>query len=222
MRDRLPHDIGEPGLADRIPHQPEMAVGSAALVSAGVDDEPQGEMGEDLLDLPRAAGASAPRPARRPRKPRRALRPSRACRGVRRSRRAGPSAAAGGRGRRRPRDARRTPRRLARGFGFASALRGKVVGRAGAERARSRLRAGRPAQSGFRGRQIVAPMSISAWAKSPARRGGASARAAAAIALRCSAIGASSAVRRARMRAMLPSTGAAWRSKAIAAIAAAV
>jgi hypothetical protein len=65
-------------------------------------------------------------------------------------------------------------------------------------------------------------MSISACEKSPALRLGASARAAVAISALARDGGSSSARNRARIRAILPSTGAAFCPKAIAAIAAAV
>ncbi len=77
-------------------------------------------------------------------------------------------------------------------------------------------------QAGFFGVQMVAPRSISACAKSPARRGGSSD--AASALMRGFAAGNSSSTANSRVttRSTLPSTGTAGASKAIAAIAAAV
>ncbi len=81
---------------------------------------------------------------------------------------------------------------------------------------------GRPPQRGRREVHTVAPRSIIAWAKSPARRSGVSIRARSSINGRAAGNGVSMASSRATTRTTLPSTGVALRAKAIAVIAAAV
>ncbi len=77
-------------------------------------------------------------------------------------------------------------------------------------------------QDGLRGVQIVAPRSIMACAKSPGRAAGTSCSTIAWICGLAAGSGVSIASNRAITRSTLPSTTAAGRSKAIAAIAAAV
>ena len=77
-------------------------------------------------------------------------------------------------------------------------------------------------QAGFFGVQIVAPRSIIACVKSPARRCGTSVSARARISAFAAGNSASIANSRAITRSMLPSIATARRSNAIAAIAAAV
>ena len=73
-----------------------------------------------------------------------------------------------------------------------------------------------------RGVQIVAPKSIIAWAKSPARVSGVSASASALISVLAVGSGVARAKSRATTRSILPSTGVARLPKAMAATAAAV
>ena len=81
---------------------------------------------------------------------------------------------------------------------------------------------GRRAQAGRFGVQIVAPRSIRPCAKSPGRSAGTSASASARIAGFAFGSGVSTRNSRETTRSTLPSTAAAGRSNAIAAIAAAV
>ena len=134
-------------------------------------------MGEDLFDRP---GQPAPTRddrggAGRPRRP--GLRRSRACQAARPSRREAHARDGGERERRRRSGRRRTPRPPGavwpsprRGAGRRSGFPVRNAAQSGAS--------GHKGQSGLRGRQIVAPISISAWAKSPALSPGASVRAA--------------------------------------------
>ncbi len=109
---------------------------------------------------------------------------------------------------------RRRPSRL-------GAFNGNVSGSPRRRAAQASIH-GQSAQAGLFGVQMVAPRSISAWAKSPARAGGISV----AVRRRISAFAAgnssSTANSRATTRSILPSTGAARASNAMAAIAAAV
>ena len=82
---------------------------------------------------------------------------------------------------RRPRAPRRTPRRAAARPSFFGALRGKRLRHRRARAPRTTSFHGHSAQAGFFGVQIVAPRSIIACAKSPARRSGVSASASARI-----------------------------------------
>ena len=104
---------------------------------------------------------------------------------------------------------------------FFGALRGNVSGSPRRRAAQCSIQ-GQSAQAGFFGVQMVAPRSISACAKSPARSAGTMH----AVRRRISALAAgnscSSAKSLATTRSTLPSTAAAGASNAMAAIAAAV
>ena len=128
-------------------------------------------------------------------------------------------ACAPARGRRRARP--RTPRRAAACPSRFGALRGKVSGVAARARRAGSIH-GQSAQAGFFGVQIVAPRSIIACAKSPARASGTSVCASAADLRLGGRQSRSIANSRATTRSTLPSTATARRSNAIAAIAAAV
>ncbi len=165
-------------------------------------------MGEDLLDLPRqAAPAGRERGAVRPGRSRPLARPGRPWEFDGRGEQA-PSAGAAERGRRRPPCARKRPRPLAAVSPSPWLSRDRSPARRSGT-PRNRPEAGTPRNPG-----CAAGRSSRRYPSAPVRnrrRGGVARapRAAAAIVLRDSAIGASRPMRRARMRAMLPSTGAA-------------
>ena len=91
-----------------------------------------------------------------------------------------------------------------------------------ARKPRNRPAAGTSGRRGACGVHRLAPRSISAWAKSPARRAGVSVAASRLISGLAAGSGVATANSRATTRSMLPSTGVARAPKAMAAIAAAV
>ncbi len=140
-----------------------------------IDRKLQRKMREDVPHHARARAAISawPAPGAAPRRARPRFRNRATTRwsAPRSCRRAGPWRDACARARSRRRAARRRPRRAAAALP-ASAPCAETVSGSPRRRAAHELVQGQSAQAGFFGVQMVAPRSIMAWAKSPARRSG--------------------------------------------------
>ncbi len=193
--DGLAHDGRKSGRAGRTGRNPETASRRHALEGGGVDRQLERKMGKGLLHRPGSLRQlTAIGRAPQPRVPGPCLGPGRARqldgRGEKAVRRpaASEKGAVGAAGEEhRPLPARSRFRLCAARVGL----------RAPDWSAAQSGASGQAPQAGLRGRQRVAPISMSAWAKSPALRLGASACAAAASSPRARAIGFSRAMSRA-------------------------